>query len=113
VIIEFGVLVAGGLLLTFYKCPWHVRLWILSHPVLMDIITFAILVLLHAGTFSGIMVATTGALICSGLTAAGRHLYGYLDTDGQYLPGVWDIGARLTERSTPPLRELAERLLTR
>lgn len=94
-IVESGFIVAGGLALLFAKCDWRTRMWILSNPVLMDCLIFGFLVLLHWGTFSGVMVATMGALICSGLTSAGRYVYGYVDQHNNYVPGIRDISEAL------------------
>lgn len=95
-IIESGVIVAGGLLLTFAKCNWQVKMWMLSNPVFMDILVFCILFLLHAGTFSGVMVATVGAFLTSGMLSAGRFTYGYME-NGQYIPGKIDVSHHLVK----------------
>jgi len=80
-IIESGLIVAAGLLFAFYKCSWSQRMWMLSHPLMMDIILFVFLNILHWGSFSGVMVAATGSLICSGLITIGRWAYGYKQND--------------------------------
>lgn len=85
-IIESGIIVASGLLLTFYKCNWYMRQWMLSHPLFMDLFIFILLNALHWGTFSGMMVAATGALVCSGLLSLGRWAYGY-EENGYFVPG--------------------------
>ena len=88
-IIESGIIVAGGLLLTFFKCSWAMRQKMLSNPLFMDLLIFAFLTAIHWGTFSGVMVASTGALICSGLISTGRYFFGHTD-GGVYTPGVFD-----------------------
>ena len=85
-IIESGLIVASGLMLTFWKCTWSMRMWMLSHPLCMDVLIFIILNALHWGTFSGVMVAATGALVCSGLLSLGRWACGHVD-QGVYYPG--------------------------
>lgn len=40
------------------------------------------------------MVASLGALICSGLITAGRHIYGHVDK-GVYYPGVRNVAHEL------------------
>lgn len=98
-IIESGVLVACGLLLTFYKCPWSWRMAMLSNPLFMDVLIFTFLTLVHWGTFSGVMVASVGALVCSGLISLGRCIYGHIERD-MYTPGVINVAAMLlAERS--------------
>ncbi len=78
-IIESGVIVALGLLFTFFKCSWNIKMKMLSNPLAMDIFIFVALNILHWGTFSGVMVAATGALITSALLSLGRKVYGYMD----------------------------------
>ena len=99
-IIESGVIIAGGLVMTFAKCNWRVKMWMLSNPVFMDLLVFAILVLLHAGTFSGVMVATVGAFITSGMITLGRRVYGHMEQD-IYVPGKLDISDRLLGNQDP------------
>lgn len=89
-IIESGIIVALGLIFTFCKTSWKARMRMLSHPLAMDICVLVLLLVLHWGTFSGVMVATTGALICSGMISLGRWMFGYT-VAGNYKPGVWNV----------------------
>ena len=95
-IIESGLIVAAGLLFAFGKCSWRTRQWILSHPLFMDVVVFVLLNVIHWGTFSGVMVAATGSLICSGLITMGRFAFGYTES-GVYIPGVVDVSSKLVE----------------
>lgn len=88
--IEMGIIVALGLIVTFCKLSWRNKLRMLSYPLLMDLAVFALLCFLHWGTYSGVMVATVGALTCSLLLAAGRWAFGYM-AKGQYIPGKWTV----------------------
>ena len=74
-IIESGLIVAAGLLFMFAKMSWAQRMWVLEHPLFMDMLIFIFLNILHWGTFSGVMVAATGSLICSGLITLGRFVF--------------------------------------
>ena len=85
-IIESGVIVALGLIFTFFKLSWRMRLLMLGKPLLMDIAVFVFLNVLHMGTFSGVMVAATGALVCSALISIGRKSVGYIESN-TYFPG--------------------------
>ena len=76
--IEMGFIVALGLAFTFVKLSWKARLRLLSHPIAMDVLIFVGLFLLHSGTYSGVMVATIGALVCSVMLGAGRWAFGYM-----------------------------------
>lgn len=84
--LEAGFLVALGLTVIFWKLGWRARLWMLSHPIFMDVSVFVILTFVHWGTFTGVMAATVGALMCSVLLAAGRWLFGHTER-GQYVSG--------------------------
>lgn len=93
-IIESGVIVALGLIFTFCKLSWRARLKMLGHPLAMDAFVFIALTTLHWGTFSGVMVATTGALICSALISLGRWAVGYVESN-VYFPGHFNVKAKL------------------
>lgn len=93
-IIESGCIVALGIIILFFKSPWKVRMWMLSNPIKMDVFIFVVLNALHWGTFSGVMVAATGALICSALLGLGKHVYGFVDA-GKYKPGFTNVGSKL------------------
>lgn len=89
-IIESGLIVALGLILWFFKMSWKNRLKMLSYPLALDIAIFVLLNVLHWGTFSGVMVAATGSLICSGLISLGRWAFGYNEA-GVYHCGMWSV----------------------
>ena len=84
--IEMGFVVALGLLVTFCKVGWKKRLWMLSHPLIMDVSVFVLLTAVHWGTYSGVMVATVGAVTCSLALSFGKWLFGYI-MNGKYVPG--------------------------
>lgn len=94
-IIESGVIVALGLMFTFWKCSWKYRMKMLSHPLLMDVFVFIMLNTIHWGTFSGTMVAATGALICSAMLSLGRWAFGFM-RGRMYVPGhMANVSSRL------------------
>lgn len=93
-IIESGVLVALGLLLLFFKLSWKNRLLMLGKPLTMDISVFVLLNWLHWGTFSGMMVAAVGSLVCSSLISIGRKCVGYIDKR-KYFPGSINVLSRI------------------
>ena len=93
-IIESGIIVALGLLFVFFKCSWKTKMKMLSFPLTMDIGIFVLLNAIHWGTFSGVMVAATGALICSGMLTLGRWMFGHV-TKGKYYAGVWNVLPKL------------------
>lgn len=92
--IEMGIIVGLGLIWTLVKMSWTWKLRVLSRPLMMDAIIFTLLMILHWGTFSGVMVATIGAFTCSLVLSAGRKLYGYNEA-GEYLPGMFNVASKL------------------
>jgi hypothetical protein len=89
-----GLFVALGLTFIWFKLDWKWRLILNSNPVKIDIIVFIVLYALHAGTYTGGMAATIGALMCSGMLSLARWAYGYNVKDGKvkvYVPGKMTI----------------------
>jgi len=93
-IIESGVIVALGLIFMFFKLSWRRRLQMLGFPMAMDVGIFVILNWIHWGTFSGLMVAATGALVCSALISIGRSMFGYIER-GRYIAGRINVFDRI------------------
>ena len=93
-IIESGIIVAFGLLFVFMKCSWQTRMMFISNALATDVIVFAILNALHWGTFSGVMVAATGSLICSGMLSIAKWLYGH-KVGNIYYVGRFDVSDKL------------------
>lgn len=92
--ISTGLVVCLGLMMWFAKCSWRWRMRILSYPLAIDIAVFSFLTALHWGTFSGVMAATAGALMCSLLLSLGRRMFGYIE-DRKYYRGFMDVHERL------------------
>lgn len=92
--IEMGVVVGIGLLMSLVKMSWRWKMYVLSQPLLVDLIVFVLLMIIHWGTFSGVMVATVGALFCSLTLSGARYMYGHVE-DGLYIPGVFDASSKL------------------
>lgn len=92
--IEMGIVVGLALLVTLIKMPWPWKMRFLSNPLLIDVLIFLVLLLLHWGTFSGVMVATVGAMTCSLTLSGARWLYGHVE-NGKYVPGYFDISSKL------------------
>ncbi len=92
--IEMGIVVSLGLLVMLIKLPWRHRMWIISHPVLMDVTVFVGLTAIHWGTFSGVMVAAVGALFTSIVLGAAKWLFGHC-VGSTYHPGKFDVSNKL------------------
>ena len=94
---EMGFAVGLGLIVILAKAPWHAKIGMASHPAKMDLGVFIILMLLHWGTFSGVMVASIGALMVSLVLSAFRKVYGY-KVKGKYVRGMVDVAHRLNKK---------------
>lgn len=92
--IEMGLVVALGLLVSLAKLPWRHKLWMTSHTLAMDIIVFVFLTTIHWGTFSGVMVATVGALFCSVTLSIARKVIGHVE-GRRYHRGWYDVSSKL------------------
>lgn len=92
--LETGFLVALGLLFTLGKCEWRTKMWVISHPLLVDGIVFVGLTTIHWGTYSGVMSATVGALFCSITLSIAKWLVGHM-VGNIYFPGVFNIAHKL------------------
>ena len=92
--IEMGIVVGIGLLVSLVKMNWQWRMRVLSAPLMMDALIFIALLLIHWGTFSGVMVATVGALTCSLVLSGARALYGHI-VDSRYVAGYFDVSNKL------------------
>ena len=92
--IEMGIVVGIALLMSMAKMDWRWRMRMLSNPLLVDCMVMGMLLILHWGTFSGVMVATFGAMTCSATLSGARWLYGYVEA-GTYIPGRFDIRSKL------------------
>jgi hypothetical protein len=92
--LEMGLLVALGLLVTLAKLPWRWKLWMTSRPLLLDAIVFTFLIAIHWGTFSGVMVATIGALFCSLTLSLARKCIGFVEGE-RYVPGWFNVQGKL------------------
>lgn len=97
--IEMGIVVGIGLLVTLVKMSWTWRMRVLSSPLAIDVIIFVALLLIHWGTFSGVMVATVGAMTCSLVLSAARMLYGHIE-NSKYVAGYFDVSSKLKTQSS-------------
>ena len=92
--ISMGIVVGLALLFSLSKMTWPWKLRILSSPFLIDALIFIGLCAIHWGTFSGLMVATFGAMACSVVLTLARWLVGYTER-GVYIPGALNMSHKL------------------
>ena len=80
----FTIFLGVGLLLA--KLPRRTALRVLKHDLALDVAVTLLVLLIHWGTFSGVMAATVAGLMTSLATSSLKSLIGYVDC-GVYYPG--------------------------
>ena len=85
--IETGFLVFLGVALILWKLPRRLMLKLLAHDVALDLMVSVLVLIIHWGTFSGIMAATIAGLLTSLGTSGAKRLFGYIQNN-RYVPGV-------------------------
>ena len=82
-----GLAIFLGLVFIFIKLPRRTMLRWLRYDILMDLAVTLIVLVVHFGTFSGIMAATFAGLLTSVGTSLAKRVFGYIQGD-QYFPGL-------------------------
>ena len=81
-----GFTIFLGIALILAKLPRRTMLRVLRHDMALDVAVSVITLLIHWGTFSGVMAATVAGLMTSLATSGLKRLVGYIDGDSYY-PG--------------------------
>lgn len=81
-----GLMIFLGAALILAKLPRRTMLRVLKHDLLLDVAVSLITLMIHWGTFSGVMAATVAGLLTSLATSGLKRLVGYIDGD-KYWPG--------------------------
>lgn len=81
-----GFMIFLGVALILVKLPRRMMLRVLKHDLLLDIAVSLITLMIHWGTFSGVMAATVAGLLTSIATSGLKRLVGYIDGN-TYWPG--------------------------
>jgi len=89
-----GLLVFLGVALILWKLPRRSALKLLNHDLAIDVTVTAVTLIVHWGTFSGVMAATVAGLLTSLATSAAKRLFGFI-RGSHYYPGVFHVGADL------------------
>lgn len=90
-VLIFGLLIFAGFGLILIKLPTRAKLWVLSHPILVDVSITVFTLIIHWGTMTGLMAAAVAGLTCSLATSFGRWSAGYWK-DGWYIRGkIWRL----------------------
>jgi nucleoside permease NupC len=85
-----GLAIFLGLVLLFVKLPRRMMLRWLRYDVAIDIAVTLLVLIIHFGTFSGVMAATFAGLLTSVGTSAAKRLFGFMDR-GLYYPGIFRL----------------------
>lgn len=83
---ETGLAIFLGLGFIFIKLRRRTMLRLLSHDLAIDVAVTLLTLLIHWGSFSGVMAATFAGLLTSIGTSAAKRAFGYIQA-GQYVPG--------------------------
>jgi NhaP-type Na+/H+ or K+/H+ antiporter len=76
-----GFMIFLGLAMILAKLPRRTMLRALKHDLLIDITVSLLVLVIHYGTFSGVMAATVAGLMTSIATSGLKRLVGYIDGD--------------------------------
>jgi hypothetical protein len=76
--IETGFLVFLGVVLILWKLPRRLMLKALNHDIAIDLLVSVLTLIVHWGTFSGVMAATIAGLLTSLGTSGAKRLFGYM-----------------------------------
>ena len=81
-----GFTIFLGVTLLLTKLPRRTALRILKYDLALDLMVTALVLIIHFGTFSGVMAATVAGLLMSLATSGLKRLVGYVDGNF-YVPG--------------------------
>lgn len=85
-----GFMVFLGVALILVKLPRRLMLRALKYDLSIDLAVSCAVLLIHFGTFGGVMAATVAGLLTSIMTSAAKRLFGYIDGDHYYI-GKWKL----------------------
>ena len=88
--IETGFLVFLGVALILWKLPRRLMLRLLAHDVALDLTVSVLVLIIHWGTFSGVMAATVAGLMASIASSGAKKIFGYID-GSKYVPGLINL----------------------
>ena len=74
-----GFMIFLGTFLILIKLPRRLMLRALKHDLLIDLTVSVIVLIIHFGTFSGVMAATIAGLLMSIATSSMKRLFGFID----------------------------------
>jgi hypothetical protein len=81
-----GFAIFLAMVFIFIKLPRRLMLRLLRYDAALDIGVTLLVLVIHFGTFSGVMAATFAGLLTSVGTSLAKRAFGYIKGD-QYFPG--------------------------
>lgn len=85
-----GLAIFLGLVFIFIKLPRRTMLRWLRYDAALDVAVTLLVLVIHWGTFSGVMAATFAGLFTSVGTSLAKRLFGYIKGD-HYFPGLFRL----------------------
>ena len=83
---ETGFAIFLGLVFIFIKLKRRTMLRALNHDMAIDVFVTLLTLVIHWGSFSGVMAATFAGLLTSVGTSLAKRAFGFIQGD-QYFPG--------------------------
>ena len=80
-----GFMIFLGTFLILIKLPRRLMLRVLKYDLVIDITVSVIVLMIHFGTFSGVMAATIAGLLMSIATSSMKRLFGYIDGNNYHV----------------------------
>ncbi|MBK7815016.1 MAG: hypothetical protein IPJ52_12315 [Rhodocyclaceae bacterium] len=85
-----GFTIFLGVALILAKLPRRLMLKALKHDLAIDLIVTVLVLMIHFGTFSGLMAASVAGLLTSLATSGLKKMFGYIDGN-YYIVGKWRL----------------------
>ena len=91
-----GFAVFLGLLFLLSKLPRRLMLRLLHHDAALDAAVTVLVLVVHWGSFEGVMAATVAGLLTSVATSTAKRMFGHID-GRRYHPGVFCLDLNNTK----------------
>ena len=85
-----GLTVFLGIVLILAKLPRRMMLKALGRPLVIDLTVSVVTLIIHFGTFSGLMAATVAGVLTSLASSGAKRLFGFIQ-HGVYYPGIFHV----------------------
>lgn len=88
-----GFVIFLSTVLLLMKLPRRWMLRLLHYDIAIDLVVSAIVLVIHWGSFAGVIAATFAGLLTSLATSAAKRAFGHIHR-GHYFPGWINLDAR-------------------